>query len=252
MTKVVLVTGGASGSGTAASKRFAAAGAKVVVADLDPRGAEVAAGIGGLFVRADVSREADNEAVVAAAVEAFGGLDVVFLNAGVGNAGGAGEDFNPARYRQVLAVNVDGTMFGVRAALPALIARGGGAIVATSSLGGISPVAFDPVYSASKHAIIGLVRSLAPAWAEQGITINAVCPGFVDTPMISGAVEVLREHGLAVAAADEVAAAVQSVVDGGETGVAWAVQAGQPPARVEFPSMELSTIGGPAAASSTG
>jgi NAD(P)-dependent dehydrogenase (short-subunit alcohol dehydrogenase family) len=96
------------------------------------------------------------------------------------------------------------------------------------------------VYSASKHAIIGLVRSLAPAWSDAGITINAVCPGFVATPMIAGAQDALRDHGLAIADPSEVAIAVQSVVDGGETGQAWIVQGGQPPVPVAFPSIELS------------
>lgn len=241
MSRVVVVTGGASGIGAAVARQYAAAGARVVVGDVDEKaGAALAAEVGGLFVQADVSRAAENEALVAAAVDAFGGLDVVFLNAGVGNAGGAGDDFDYERYRRILAVNVDGTMFGVRAALPALIARGGGAIVVTSSLAGVSPATFDPVYSASKHAIVGLVRSLAPAWADAGITINALCPGFVDTPMIAGAQEVLREHGLAVASAAEVAEAVQSIVDGGGTGDAWIVQGGQSPVLVEFPTFDLS------------
>ena len=233
----VLVTGGASGIGAAVARRYAAVGAQVVIGDVDETaGLAVAASTGGLFVRTDVSRATDNDALVAAAVEAFGGLDVVFLNAGIGGAGGAGDDFDPVRYRRILAVNVDGTMFGIRAALPAM--TGGGAIVVTSSLAGVSPATFDPVYSASKHAIIGLVRSLAPVWTD--VTINAVCPGFVDTPMIAGAQDALREHGLAVASPDEIATAVQSIVDGGGTGAAWIVQSGQPPTPVEFPAIELS------------
>ncbi|MFC0540502.1 SDR family NAD(P)-dependent oxidoreductase [Kutzneria chonburiensis] len=226
---VVLVTGGASGIGAAVARRFAGNGAQVVIADVNPLGAEVAAEIGGLFVPTDVSAVEDNDNVVAAAREAFGGLDVVHLNAGIG-AGGT--DFDLDAYRRIMAVNLDGTMFGIRAAV-----RGGArAIVVTSSLAGISPATFDPVYSASKHAIIGLVRS----FQIPDVTINAVCPGFIDTPMVAGFRDRLLEHGLAVASPDEVAAAVEQIVAGGESNQAWEVQAGRPPAVVQFPTVELS------------
>ena len=245
MTKVVLVTGGASGIGAAVARRFARAGARVVIADVnETAGAAVADEIEGLFVPTDVSREQDNEAVVQAAVQAFGGLDVVHLNAGTGGVGGAGDDFDHERYRRTLAVNVDGTMFGIRAALPALISAGGGAIVVTSSLAGIAPTPFDPVYSASKHAIIGLVRSLGLAWAESGVTINAVCPGFIDTPMLTRqARDAVIEHGYAIADPAEVAEAVESIAASGDTARAWMVQAGMPPTQVEFPQVELSRAG---------
>ncbi|GAA0344778.1 SDR family NAD(P)-dependent oxidoreductase [Streptomyces blastmyceticus] len=244
MTNVVLVTGGASGIGAAVVRRFARAGARVVIADVDERaGAAVAEVTGGLFVPTDVTREQDNQAAVRAAVTAFGGLDVVHLNAGVGGAGGAGEDFDLQRYRQTLAVNIDGTMFGIRAALPVLAPAGRGAIVVTSSLAGLAPAPFDPVYSASKHAVIGLVRSLALAWTESGVTINAVCPGFVDTPMIASVRDAIVGRGLAVADPAQVAEAVEAIVAGGETGRAWMVQAGRPPEPVEFPRVDLSRDG---------
>ncbi|MEV4108020.1 SDR family NAD(P)-dependent oxidoreductase [Nonomuraea sp. NPDC049695] len=237
----VLVTGGAGGIGAAVARRFARAGARVAIADVDESaGRAVAAEIGGLFVPADVSREQDNHSMVEAAVSAFGGLDIVHLNAGVGGAGGAGDDFDIDRYRRVIAVNIDGTMFGIRAALPALTSSGGGAIVVTSSLAGISPNPFDPVYSASKHAIVGLVRSLAPACSASGVTLNAACPGFVNTPMLASLRDVILEHHLAIAEPDEVAEAVESIARGGETGNAWMVQAGLPPAPVTFPTVELS------------
>jgi NAD(P)-dependent dehydrogenase (short-subunit alcohol dehydrogenase family) len=244
VTTVVLVTGGASGIGAAVARRFARAGARVVIADVnETAGPIVAAEIDGLFVPTDVTREQDNRAAVEAAVSAFGGLDVVHLNAGTGGAGGAGDDFDIDRYRRTLAVNIDGTMFGIRAALPALTSAGGGTIVVTSSLAGIAPNPFDPVYSASKHAIIGLVRSLAPAWAESGVTINAVCVGFVETPMLAGIRDHVLERRLAIADPDEVARAVQSIARDGRTGVAWMVQAGQPPTPVAFPTIELSRTG---------
>ena len=228
MTDVVLVTGGASGIGAAVARRFASTGARVVIADVNPAGAAAAAELGGLFVPTDVALAEDNENAVAKAREAFGRLDIVHLNAGTGDGG---TEFDLDRYRRIMAVNVDGTMFGIRAAV-----RGGArAIVVTSSLAGISPATFDPVYAASKHAIIGLVRSLA----IPDVTVNAVCPGFIDTPMIAAFKDRLPEHGLAVADPDEVAAAVVQIVQGGETGQAWTVQAGQPPTLVQFPTVEL-------------
>src|SRR5690242_19587898 len=110
-TEVVLVTGGASGIGAAVARRFAAGGARVVIADIDEDGgAALAEQIGARFVRTDVTIEADNDAVVQTAVDEFGRLDIVHLNAGVGGAGGASEHFDMARYRRVMAVNIDGTV----------------------------------------------------------------------------------------------------------------------------------------------
>lgn len=238
---VVLVTGGASGIGAAVARRFGQAGANVVVADVNEEGGTaVAAEIGGRFVPVDVAQVADNEAAVRVALDEFGGLDVVHLNAGIGGAGGAGTDFDIDRYRRTMAVNLDGVMFGLHAVLPTLASTGGGAIVVTSSLAGVAPAPFDPIYGATKHAVIGLVRSLAPVWARSGITINAVCPGFVDTAILTDAgKDMLRQNGLALADPAEVAAAVDFVATSGETGTAWTIQAGQSPARVEFAPVQL-------------
>jgi NAD(P)-dependent dehydrogenase (short-subunit alcohol dehydrogenase family) len=229
MTDVVLVTGGAGGIGAAVARRFAGRGAKVVIADVDPAGERVAAEAGGLFVPTDVTSERDNDHAVDQAREAFGGLDIVHLNAGTGDGG---TEFDLDRYRRIMAVNVDGTMFGLRAAI-----RGGArAVVVTSSLAGISPASFDPIYAASKHAIIGMIRS----FEIPGVTLNAVCPGFVDTPMIAAFRDRLPEHGLAVADPDQVAAAVEQIVQSGRSNQAWEVQAGKPPTVVQFPAVELS------------
>jgi NAD(P)-dependent dehydrogenase (short-subunit alcohol dehydrogenase family) len=226
---VVLVTGGASGIGAAVARRFAARGASVVIADLNPLGSDVAAEIGALFVPTDVSSPQANDDAVAAAVSAFGRLDIAHLNAGTGNGG---TELDLDRYRRVMSVNLDGTVHGIRSAVRA----GVRSIVVTSSLAGISPATFDPVYAASKHALIGLVRSLQ----IPGVTLNAVCPGFVDTPMISAFRHELPAHGLAIATPDDVASAVEHIASGTGSNQVWEVQAGRPPALVQFPPVELS------------
>ncbi|QIS21934.1 SDR family NAD(P)-dependent oxidoreductase [Nocardia terpenica] len=238
MSEVVLVTGAASGIGAAVARRFAAGGAHVVVADIaEEAGQAVAAEIGGLFVRTDVGSEQDNRAAVEAAVTTFGALNVVHLNAGIG---GGGDELDLDWYRRIVAVNLDGPVLGIRAALPALRAAGGGAIVVTASLAGVAPFSGDPIYSATKHAVVALVRSLAPKYRESGVTINALCPGVVDTPILpEEAKEFVRESGLALASPAYVAAAVERMVREGETGQAWEVQAGKEPAPIEFPRFEL-------------
>src|SRR5437763_10881699 len=144
--RVAIVTGGASGLGAATTEALAAAGASVLVVDVDEaRGREVASSVGGEFFAADVSRLEDNHAFVRAARERFGGVDLVHLNAGIGTGCGVGEDFELERYRRAMGVNLDGVVFGVHAALPALEARGGGAIVATASLAGLTGMPHDPI-----------------------------------------------------------------------------------------------------------
>jgi NAD(P)-dependent dehydrogenase (short-subunit alcohol dehydrogenase family) len=244
--EVVLVTGGASGIGAAVARRFAAGGARVVIADIDQvGGAALAEQIGARFVCTDVTIEADNDAVVRTAVDEFGRLDVVHLNAGVGGAGGAGETFDLTRYRRVMAVNLDGVVFGIRAAWRVMSRAGRGAIVVTSSLAGVAPTPFDPYYSATKHALIGLVRSLAPDWTAAGsaVTLNAVCPGFVRTPILpEPAQEQIAKAGFALADPAEIAAAVEFIVRDGRTGMAWLAQAGREPELFEFPAVDLPRV----------
>ena len=189
--KVALVTGGASGLGRATCRALAGAGAKVLVVDLDAEGAAaVAPEVGGEPFTADVSRLEDNLGAVARAEELFGRLDLVYLNAGVSSGIGLDESFDVEQYRTVMGVNLDGVVFGTHAALPALERSGGGAIVATASLAGLTAVPFDPLYAANKHAVVGLARSLGPGLAEQGIRFNAVCPGFAESKII----EPIREE----------------------------------------------------------
>lgn len=234
--KVALVTGGASGLGRATCAALARAGAQVVVADVDAAGGEaVAADVGGHFVRTDVAALEDNLAAVAFAVERCGGLDLVHLNAGIASGCGVGEDFDLARYRRAMGINLDGVVFGTHAALPALRARGGGAIVATASLAGLTAVPPDPIYAANKHAVVGLARSLGMALGAEGIRYNAVCPGFAESRIIEGFREALVEAGFEIIPAETVADTVVHLLASPRvTGECWFIQPSRDPAPFRF------------------
>jgi NAD(P)-dependent dehydrogenase (short-subunit alcohol dehydrogenase family) len=227
--QVALVTGGAGGIGAAVARRLAARGAAVVVTDVDHVGAEaVAAEVGGTFVPCDVRDLDANRAAVAAAVERYGGLDIAFLNAGIPTGTTIGDDFDVERYRRAMAVNLDGVVYGVVAALPALRERGGGDIVVTASLAGLTSVPFDPVYGANKHAVVGLVRGLGPVHEGEGIRVNAVCPSFAETRIIDDIRQVLAEGGVPLLSAEDVADAVLAILDAKGAGECWFVQPGRP------------------------
>lgn len=233
--KVALVTGGASGLGRATCEALAAAGAQVLVADVDePGGQETARHVGGAFFRADVSSLEENHAMVAAAVERFGRLDLLHLNAGVATGFGLDESFDLERYRRVMGVNLDGVVFGTHAALPPLAEGGGGAIVATASLAGLTGVPSDPLYAANKHAVVGLARSLGPTLASRGVRFNAVCPGFAESKIIAPIRDALLESGLPIIPAEAVASAVLELFGGEMTGECWFVQPGREPAAFTF------------------
>jgi NAD(P)-dependent dehydrogenase (short-subunit alcohol dehydrogenase family) len=225
---VALVTGGASGIGAGVARHLRERGAEVMVADLDEGGRQLAETIGAAFVPCDVSDLDANREAVSACASRFGGLDIAVLNAGVTSGMDLGDDFDVDRYRRVMGVNLDGVVFGAVAALPALRERGGGQIVATASLAGLTAIPFDPLYVANKHAVVGLVRSLGLAHGEEGIRVNAVCPGFADTPLIAGGRELLEGAGFPILTVGEVVAAFEAVIDGSGTGECWFVQAGRP------------------------
>jgi NAD(P)-dependent dehydrogenase (short-subunit alcohol dehydrogenase family) len=126
-----------------------------------------------------------------------------------------------------VGVNVDGVVFGVRALVPALAARGGGAMVATASLAGLIGFSPDPIYCLTKHAVVGLVRSLGPQLSERGITFNAVCPSIVDTPLIDDVREMLEGSGFPLIDVSAVSSAVVERLAGEETGQAMVIQAGR-------------------------
>lgn len=231
---VALITGGASGIGRAVCRALAARDHLVVVADIDEAGARtVAQEVGGHAFALDVTDFAANEAAVAFAVEEGGSLDHVFLNAGVATGTGLGEAFELETYRRAMAINLDGVVFGLQAALPALKASKGSA-VATASLAGLTPVPMDPFYAANKHAVVGLVRSAGPGLAPEGVRINAICPGFTESGIIAPIRDALTESGVPIIATEVVADAVVELLEGDTVGECWFVQNGRPAAPFAF------------------
>ena len=233
--KVALVTGAAGGIGAATAQALADAGATVVAADIDEAGARaVAARVGGHAFTCDVSDLEADRAAVAFAVERCGGLDLVHLNAGITSGCGVDEDFDPALYRRAIGVNLDGVVFGTHAALRALRARGGGAIVATASLAGLTGTPDDALYSAGKHAVVGLTRSLGPLLAAQGIRFNAICPGYAETAIIAPLRAMIAASGVEIIAPEEVARAVVELFAGDAAGECVVVQPGREPLPFAF------------------
>jgi NAD(P)-dependent dehydrogenase (short-subunit alcohol dehydrogenase family) len=224
---VALVTGGANGIGAAVVRRLAARGASVVIADLDLAGAEtVAAAVGGVAVRCDVSSLDDNLAAVALAVDTFGRLDIAVLNAGVSAGCSLGDDFDLARYRRLIGANLDGPVLGLHAVWPAMREHGGDVIV-TASMAALAAVPIEALYAASKSAVTALVRSVAPSWASAGVRVNAVCPSFTDTAIIEGFRATIDELAIPLLDVEQVADAFEQVLATGRSGESWMVVPGR-------------------------
>lgn len=188
--KVALITGGGSGIGLATAVQFAREGAKVVVSNRTEKTGEEAArsiraeGGKALFVRADVSVPRDCEKLVQKTLEAYGQLDAAFNNAGIGGEMNAVVDYSLAGWNEVIGTNLSGIFYCMKYEIPHLLKKGGSIVNMSSVLGqvGFGPA---PGYSAAKHGVVGLTQDAALEYSSRGLRVNAVGPGFVETPMIA-------------------------------------------------------------------
>src|SRR6267378_3366061 len=195
---VAVITGAGSGIGAASALAFAREGARIVVADLNKVGAEETVGdvreLGGEAeaVQVDVTDKMQVERLVAAAVERFGRIDVMFNNAGLPQAAIPFEESSDDLYNRIFDVNVRGVFYGCRAAIPHMKAHGGGVILNTASTAGIRPRPGLAVYNASKGAVITLTKALAVELAPHHIRVVSLCPVATDTPMLPSFIGVTR------------------------------------------------------------
>jgi NAD(P)-dependent dehydrogenase (short-subunit alcohol dehydrogenase family) len=209
--KVALITGAGSGIGRATSLVFSDEGAKLVLADVDEHGGEETARLvreaGGdaLHVTCDVTDSAHVDAAVASAVERFGRLDCAFNNAGIGGESTRLADYEEEAWHRVIAVNLTGVFLCMKSELRQMVAQRSGAIVNAASLVGVIGYPYLTAYNAAKHGVVGLTRTAALEYATGGIRVNAVCPAWIETPMV-------MDEGPAPASIPEVYEAIASLV----------------------------------------
>lgn len=200
--KTALVTGGGSGIGRAASLAYARAGARVVVADVNVEGGEESvqrikeAGGDAILVHADVSKPDDTQAMVARAVEAFGSLDCAFNNAGIsgGRERHLTADYLEEDWDRVISVNLKGVWLCMKAEIPKMVEQGRGSIVNTASIMGLISTSGSVAYTAAKHGVVGLTKAAALEYAQSGVRVNAVCPGYIHTPMVQGRLDTVEGY----------------------------------------------------------
>jgi NAD(P)-dependent dehydrogenase (short-subunit alcohol dehydrogenase family) len=234
--KIALVTGAGSGIGKATATRLAGEGAKVCAVDMNEAAAkQVASDLGGIAIAVDVGDSAAVDAAFAQCHRELGGLDIAYLNAGITTGESAIDLLSDDQYERIMRVNVDGVVYGLRAAARLMTEGGGGSIVATASLAGLIAFAIDPIYTLTKHAVVGLVRSVAAQLEPRGITVNAICPGMVKTPLMGeDAAARLEEAGFPLLAPEDIANAVVTAITDGSTGECWACQPGREPLKFHF------------------
>jgi NAD(P)-dependent dehydrogenase (short-subunit alcohol dehydrogenase family) len=188
--KVAVINGAAGGIGRAIAHRFARDGAALVLADIDEVGGRALAQTlsgNAHFVRTDTTDDAQVRAMIDAAREKFGRVDILVNNAGLPGDDAAFTEVGNELWNRILAVNLTGTFFAMRAAIPAMVAAGGGSIVNNASVLGLVGFANHAAYSASKGGVIALTREAAVEYGSKGVRVNCICPGFIETPMIAGA-----------------------------------------------------------------
>ncbi len=213
--QTVIVTGAGNGIGRATALAFAAAGAQIVVADVIAQDAERTAaeisddGGSALSVEADIARAQDAARIVAAALERFGGLDVLVNNAGVGGGRLRLHEIEPEDFDRVIDVNLRGTFLCSKYAIPHLLERGGGRIVNIASTYGVIAAPRAAAYCASKAAIINLTRQMAIDYGPEGLRVNALCPGYIDTGLGRRGPTLAPEEFAASTQVRETAAALQ-------------------------------------------
>ena len=189
--KVAVITGAASGIGRGTAIRFAAEGASVVIADLNEEGGAAAVrdcrenGGNAIFQKTDVAAESDIKALVVRAVKEFGKLDIIYNNAGLVGAVGLVEDTPVEDWDRTFAVLTRGVFLGMKHAVPAMRSGGGGSIISTASIAGLSGGYSSHAYSAAKAAVINLTRSVALEVAKHKIRVNCICPGGINTPIFN-------------------------------------------------------------------
>ncbi|SDJ17299.1 SDR family NAD(P)-dependent oxidoreductase [Salimicrobium halophilum] len=194
--KVAVVTGGSSGIGEHTVRLFVEEGAKVVISDVnDEKGQALAKELGDatVYQHADVAKEEDVEKLIQKAVDQFGKLDILFSNAGIGSLSPTHE-LSAEDWKQVLSINLDGVFYGAKHAVKAMKESGGGSIINTASILGHVGQAQTSPYSASKGAVVNLTRTLGIEYAQEHIRVNAVCPGYIETPLLEQLDDEMKQH----------------------------------------------------------
>lgn len=201
--KVAIVTGAGSGIGRAIAIIYAREGAKVVVSDISEKGgeetvAQIKAAQGeAVFIKADTSSAADNESLVQKTKEKYGALHIACNNAGISGPMGQTGDYPIEGWDKVIGINLSGVFYGMHYQIPEILNAGGGAIINMASILGNTGTKFSPAYVAAKHGVVGLTKAAALEYANQGIRINSVGPGYIITPLLTNALNEEQIKGAA-------------------------------------------------------